>query len=287
MNSRMDKYQTLEKDKNINHRTQRNKKLYDEVQDMNIDYIDINVNDAIEITPDKELKKTRSDYQMKKEIEKILPSEAQQQDKKEEIKQKQERVYDINEILKLARDNKLFEEEKNKKYAINTEYNILTKLDINKINDKEDMTKESLRNLINSIYQTEDEIYKTTRMDVLEDKDENNAPKENNSIEETTNTNDLLGDLMTKDEDEMIINTEISKEILDIKESKPSSKDITITDVKLKDNLKEAQETDEDIEENILEEDKKSKTLLVVVIIIVIILLAIAGYLFYKYFGTL
>ena len=41
MNSRMDKYQTLEKDKNINHRTQRNKKLYDEVQDMNIDYIDI------------------------------------------------------------------------------------------------------------------------------------------------------------------------------------------------------------------------------------------------------
>ena len=287
MNSRMDKYQTLEKDKNINHRTQRNKKLYDEVQDMNIDYIDINVNDAIEITPDKELKKTRSDYQMKKEIEKILPSEAQQQDKKEEIKQKQERVYDINEILKLARDNKLFEEEKNKKYAINTEYNILTKLDINKINDKEDMTKESLRNLINSIYQTEDEIYKTTRMDVLEDKDENNAPKENNSIEETTNTNDLLGDLMTKDEDEMIINTEISKEIFDIKESKPSSKGITITDVKLKDNLKEAQEEDEDIEENILEEDKKSKTLLVVVIIVVIILLAIAGYLFYKYFGTL
>ena len=287
MNSRMDKYQTLEKDKNINHRTERNKKLYDEVQDMNIDYIDINVDDAIEITPDKELKKTRSDYQMKKEIEKIIPSEAQQQDKKEEIKQKQERVYDINEILKLARDNKLFEEEKNKKYAINTEYNILTKLDINKINDKEDMTKESLRNLINSIYQTEDEIYKTTRMDVLEDKDENNAPKENNSIEETTNTNDLLGDLMTKDEDEMIINTEISKEILDIKESKPSSKGITITDVKLKDNLKEAQETDEDIEENILEEDKKSKTLLVVVIIVVIILLAIAGYLFYKYFGTL
>ena len=110
MNSRMDKYQS---DNNssvaVKERTRKNKHLYDEIQNMNIDYINIDVNDAKIITSDNINKKTRADYQRIREIESILPQE-KKEIQRVERQRKEERVYDINEILRLARNNKLFEE---------------------------------------------------------------------------------------------------------------------------------------------------------------------------------
>lgn len=68
-----------------------------------------------------------------KELEDIMPIRSKQETVIEPKENKQERVYDINEILRQAKENKLFQED-DRKRLINTEYNILTKLDIEKIN---------------------------------------------------------------------------------------------------------------------------------------------------------
>lgn len=291
MNSRMEKYQTGSNNVAVKERTAKNKRLYEEVQDMNIDYIDINVNDAIEIIPEKTLKKTRSDYQMRKEIEKIIPSEKKEFQEPEKVK-KEQRVYDINEILKLARNNKLFEDDQ-KKRLLNTEYNILTKLDIEKINDSEELTKESLKQLIDTIYQNEDNNTKK------QDSTKNNFKTNNQTSQQESQSEDLLSDLIADEKEEMIINEEISKKILDRPEttSLNTKEDTTTTELDLTNKekekksakLKKAKNTDLELDEdeNLLDEDAKSKGMLIAIIIIVVLLLAAGGYLFFKYFGTI
>ena len=145
MNSRMDKYQT---GTIVKERTVRNKKLYENVPDVNVDYITLE--NGIEIKPSSSLKNKRSDYQKMKELEDIMPIRSKQETVIEPKENKQERVYDINEILRQAKENKLFQED-DRKRLINTEYNILTKLDIEKINQAKDLKKEDLKNLIDQI----------------------------------------------------------------------------------------------------------------------------------------
>lgn len=274
MNTRMDKYQIDDSSISLKQRTVKNKKLYEEVQNMNIDYIDIDVNDVIEITPDKKLKRNRHDYQMRREIEKIIPSE-KEETVLEKTTPKEERIYDINEILRLARNNKLFDD--NKKRLINTEYNILTKLDIEQINQTEDISKEGLRKLIDEIYQNEENTVEKSMLD-------DDGKKPNDSCDDG-----LLSDLIDDDlKDEIVIDEDISKDILDktdIKvdnlEIKQALKENTNSVVKLTDNI------DDTSDEVILEEVRKSKTLLVVTIVIVLVLFGVGTYLYYNFFGTI
>ena len=275
MNSRMDKYQQDDGGVAIKERTRRNKHLYEEIQNMNIDYINIDVNDAKIITNENMNKRTRADYQKIRELERILP-----QEKKEIIKverpKKEERVYDINEILRLARNNKLFEDY-NKKRLINTEYNILTKLDIDTISEHEDMTKEGLKKLINKIYQNEEnEKEKTLTKKLTENEEEK----------------DLLSDLMveekeddvTLEQEEIVIDEEISKKILEDSDNEEVELDTT-EENEVIEKIKEQDDTISD--EELIIEETKSKKMLVAVIIIVVLLLAVGAYLFIKYFGTL
>ena len=152
MNARMSKYST---ESGTKKRTQKNEKLYSELGNMNIDYVDIDVDNAVELSSSAYGRTSREDYQKQRELNKILPSNRERVNKEPEyVEPKEDRVYDINEILKMARQNKLFENS-DKKRLINTEYNILTKLDVASL-ENEEMKKEDLRSLIDDIYEKEE-----------------------------------------------------------------------------------------------------------------------------------
>lgn len=279
MNSRMQRYTN---EQPTNRRLDKNRRLYDKVQDMNIDYIDINVDNAIELNMNSTKPKTRQDYQLRKELDTIMPrrSDNYQTAIKEEQIPREEKVYDINEILKLARENKLFQDESHKKRLINTEYNILTKLDIESLDKQEGYSKESLRKLIDEIYEKE--------------KKPEVKPKRRTRSEEP----DLFDDLKPTDFE---LKADISGKILDKKEDREklektlakklekTNKLYTKIDDKTLSEYKTKEINDDTINTNtdtldLTEEFKTSKGLLVFVIILVIVLLAVGGYVFYKYF---
>ncbi len=304
MKARMEKYDTNTENKK---RTARNENLYSEVGNMNIDYVDIDVDNAVELNPTKSGRTSREDFQKQRELNKILPSNREKTNNMQEYTEtKEDRVYDINEILSMARQNKLFEDSE-KKRLINTEYNILTKLDVDKL-ENETMKKEDLRSLIDNIYEKE-------------------APKSPEKVkkysrsEEARLLNDLFEDTITKDN--INLQEELSKEILDKNEEEadeetkeqvneeeevvatqiiPKSDDMADTttmydfgiDKKSKKkkekpknmlegvDLKEAKESADDQDEYI--EEKESKILIVAIVIVVILILVTCGFFVYEYF---
>ena len=113
MNARMEKYTN---DNTATRRTKKNEKLYSEVSNMNIDFVDIDVDNALELNPTKSGKASRADFQKQRELNKILPNREERSYSEEQyIEPKEDRVYDINEILKMARENKLFEDKEKKR----------------------------------------------------------------------------------------------------------------------------------------------------------------------------
>lgn len=281
MNSRMNKY--VNNSTTIKKRTQKNEKLYDKVLDMSIDYVDIDVNNAIELNPNNTSKSTREDYQKQKELSKILPrNEKPEAYVKQEVEPKENRIYDINEILELARKNKLFEDSE-KKRLINTEYNILTKLDIDNL-DSEDMKKEDLKSLINDIYEKE----KPVKVKKYSKKDEDAL------------LNDLFDDYEPDNDlkEELRLQEELSKEILDKntksesletpKEEKPSKLLDEIVDEEDTKKAKKKKEADkivkEEMTDEMIEEVKEGKGLLIAIIVVVILILLTGAFFVYEYF---
>lgn len=266
MKARMEKYVTT----STKSRTSKNEKLYDEVQDMNIDYVNIDVNNALELNPNKNHRSSREDFQKQRELNKILPrNEEKQRIIDEEVEPKENRIYDINEILKLARENKLFED-KDKKRLINTEYNILTKLDIENL-ENEEMKKEDLKSLINDIYQKEEPI----------------KPKSYSRKEEEALLNDLFEDYHEEKEvkEELELKEELSKEILDKNEEQ---EEVKINDSEKKEEIIEETEETESIKQVEMSDDcievKEGKGLMIAIIIITILILLTGAFFVYEYF---
>ena len=196
MKARMEKYDV---DTSVKKRTTKNEKLYSEVGNMNIDYVDIDVDNAVELNPTKSGRTSREDFQKQRELNKILPKSSEVSDDTQEyVEAKEDRVYDINEILSMARKNQLFEDSE-KKRLINTEYNILSKLDVGQL-ENENMKKEDLNSLIDDIYEKEapKKVKKT---------------KKYSRSEEARLLNDLFEDTITKDN--INLQEELSKAILD------------------------------------------------------------------------
>jgi len=281
MKARMEKYNTNTTTKT---RTNRNERLYDEVQDMNIDYVNIDVSNAIELNPNKNAKSSREDFQKQRELNKILPkNEERTKYINQEVEAKEDRIYDINEILKLARQNKLFEDTE-KKRLINTEYNILTKLDIHNL-ETEDMKKEDLRSLIDDIYAKEKPV-----------KEKKYARKEEDRL-----LNDLFDDYDEKTEpvEEIKLKEELSQEILDktneqivdnykddYEEDKEEPKISELEEIKEEKEIKK--ESHHEIEDTEMSEDyieiKEGKGLLIAIIIVTILILLTGAFFVYEYF---
>ena len=263
MKTRMDKY-----DENTSSlRSEKNKRLYDEVLDMNIDYVDIDVNNVIDLSSNKKTG-AREEYKKQRELNYFMPNEKKSREYIDNtLENKEDRVYDINEILKLAKENKLFDSDSSKKRMINTEYNILTKLDLDEVTNKE-YSKENLHELIDTIYEKE----KTTK-------------KKENILHEKEDLSSS-DDLLNLKEDTVNLNEDISKDILDK----------TITEVAPKVEKDEEKEEQEDKKEETdtvngmtetIEIDEGISKKLLFIIIFVLILLGVSAYIILKYFNII
>lgn len=263
----MEKYDTAPE---VKQRTKRNERLYSEVQNMNIDYVNIDVNNAVDLSISNDSKSSREDFQKQRELDKILPRKQEiSKHTKQEVIPKEERIYDIDEILKLARENKLFEETE-KKRLINTEYNILTKLDVQSLQNDE-MNKEELRSLIDNIYEKEKPI---------------KTKKYPRKVEER-----LLSDLFDEPieekkelEEELKLKEELSQKILD-KQEETNANEVSVSKNEEKEDdskFEEKEEESEDLEDFI--EEKEGKGLLIAIIVVTALIILTCGFFVYEYF---
>ena len=169
--------------------------------------------------------------------------------------QKEERIYNIDEILKKAKEE---HHQEDKKRLLNTEYNILTKLDLEKVKNNTGFNKDHYKKIIDDIYE-EQESYDDGK-DLFDDLIDKNEPKEEKKKEQETKE--------TEDNKE---------EIKDVKDD--TSKLVTKIEVTKEMKLNE----DEDLEED----NEKRNPLLTIIIILVVLLLLAAGYLIVKYFDII
>lgn len=293
MNARMEKYTS---DNSIKKRTQKNENLYSEVSNMNIDYVDIDVDNAMELNPSGS-RTSREDFQKQRELNKILPSHREEHNYKENVVEpKEDRVYDINEILKMAREDKLFEDSE-KKRLINTEYNILTKLDVASL-ESDEMKKEDLRSLIDDIYEKEapkkdEKIKKYSRSEeakLLSDLFEEDPTMEKVELEEGLSKAILSnGEEETeekqeseKEEEEEVVATQILPKD-DTMTSTTTMYDFGLEKKKKKDKKKKKEKLEQEVEDD-FEEEKEGKFLVVAIIIVVLLILATVGFFLYEYF---
>ena len=313
MSTRMEKHDSKTKS-----RMARHEGLYDKVGDITINYDFIDVDNAVELNPSKDNKYSREDYQKQKELNKILPNKpSAKKTISEDVIPKEDRVYDINEILKAAKseENEKLSDDSSKR-LINTEYNILTKLDIKDL-DKENYRKEDLKSLIDDIYKKEEpkkmkQFKRKSEEELLADLYEDN----------NDNGEDLLEDLKVKEElskDILDSNDEgtvpITEEIKDLGENKPDNKEIPESyhknedeeEMFLFDDLKEQKkakkekkkkkkekrkELEADIKEEAIKEDginydnieKDGKGLLIAIIVVVILIILTVLFFLYEYF---
>lgn len=272
--SRMDRYETS----SVKERTEKNRKLYEMVTDIDVDYIDVNNATVIDNNWDNN-NLTRTEYQQRKEIDKLIKKEPESEKIISVTEKNDDRIYDINEILKLARENKLFSHDDDKKRLINTEYNILTKLDISKIEEK-DASKENLRELIDTIYgNSKTETVKETKKEVpgglLDD-----------LVEETVLSEETSKDILDKEISKTIIldkDDESSIKLLEVDNLKEKEEDNSL--IKLDEDKKEEKELDDEDDEDELDlELSKGRKALIFIIIVVVLILLAGAYLFYKYF---
>ena len=187
-------------------------------------------------------------------------------------------MYDIDEILKIAKDNNLFENEE-KKRLINTEYNILTKLDVGSLQNEE-MKKEDLRSLIDDIYE----------------KERPSKPKVYSKKEEDR----LLSELFEDDDksnldEELDLKEELSKQILDnsvseekVEEAEPLA--VKIEEKKSVDDSKACSD-EKEIKDNVVNEmtddfieEKEGKGLLIAIIVVIVLILLTCCFFVYEYF---
>lgn len=296
----MEKYDV---DTGLKQRTKKNENLYSEVQNMNIDYVDIDVDNAVELTPSSG-RKSREDYQKQRELNKILPNNREQVNISDTVVEpKEDRVYDINEILKMARENKLFEEN-DKKRLINTEYNILTKLDVGTL-ENDEMKKEDLRSLIDDIYEKEKPIEKEKPNNYThseEDKLLSDLLEDTNTIKSDIELDeDISKKILDKEEDDTLINTKdkdsetIATQITPKEEPKleNSMYDFGL-DKKSRKKEKKAKNLLEGVdlekereaakEEDDYEDEKEGKGLVIAIVIVVILILLTCAFFVYEYF---
>lgn len=149
MGSRMEKYENNQPTS----RMSKNRSLYEEVDRIDVGYIDLKESNVLEI-PTKDVNrkiKTREDYKRYRDLDGII-NVPKEEKTSVLVKEKEERIYDINEILKRAKEE--LHEEETKKRLLNTEYNILTKLDLENIEklEKNELKEEDFKKIIEEAY---------------------------------------------------------------------------------------------------------------------------------------
>lgn len=261
MVSRMERYDSSKDDVKITKRSDKNKLLYDQVSisEMNPEYIDINTTNVFEINSLNDSIKKRSSYQKLRTLDDVFEKEKTMTKEEDTPIQKEERIYNIDEILKKAKEE---HHQEDKKRLLNTEYNILTKLDLEKVKNNTGFNKDHYKKIIDDIYE-EQENYDDGK-ELFDDLIDKNESKEEIQTEQETKEKE-----------------DNKEEIKDVKED--TSKLVTKIEVTKEMKLNEDENEDEDLEED----NEKRNPLLTIIIILVVLLLLAAGYLIVKYFDII
>jgi len=151
MVTRMERYNNSLEDVKITKRSDKNKDLYEKVKvtEMNPEYIDINTTNVYEIGSINDVTKRRSSYQKLRSLDDVLEKERTITPLEEKPLPKEERLYNIDDILKKAKETYKDEE---KKRLLNTEYNILTKLDLDKVTSNDGFSKDHYKKMVDDLY---------------------------------------------------------------------------------------------------------------------------------------
>ena len=151
MVTRMERYNNSLEDVKITKRSDKNKDLYEKVKvtEMNPEYIDINTTNVYEIGSINDVTKRRSSYQKLRSLDDVLEKERTITLLEEKPLPKEERLYNIDDILKKAKETYKDEE---KKRLLNTEYNILTKLDLDKVTSNDGFSKDHYKKMVDDLY---------------------------------------------------------------------------------------------------------------------------------------
>ena len=210
MTSRMDRYQDTKEKPRVTSRREKNQNLYQDFYNKTrfTEVKELDERPVIDLSQLEMKKRTRENYHKLKEFEDLIIREPQK--KKDDLsvffQEDENKVYDINSILLEAKKNREEIDELEKKRRLrNTEYNILANLKPNEVEEykqkimgkKQALEEEtdSLQELINTI------TSKSMRKDI-------------DKLQSSDDNNELLSDLLPKDQNETIITESISKEIL-------------------------------------------------------------------------
>lgn len=273
MVTRMERYNNSLEDVKIAKRSDKNKDLYEKlkVADMNPEYIDINTTNVYEINSLNDVTKKRSSYQKLRSLDDVLEKERTITPLEEKPLPKEERLYNIDEILKRAKETY---KDEDKKRLLNTEYNILTKLDLDKVTSNDGFNKDHYKKMVDDLY-SEKEIKQDDGKELFADlmEDENKEIKKEKIKPE-----------VIKEPDKEVVkeNIESEKEEKKQEEVKETTGDF-VTKIEVTKEMKVNNEEDDEDEEFI----EKRSPLLTIIIILVVLLLLAAGYLVVKHFGII
>lgn len=272
MVTRMERYNNSLEDVKIAKRSDKNKDLYEKlkVADMNPEYIDINTTNVYEINSLNDVTKKRSSYQKLRSLDDVLEKERTITPLEEKPLPKEERLYNIDEILKRAKETY---KDEDKKRLLNTEYNILTKLDLDKVTSNQGFNKDHYKKMVDDLY-SEKEIKQDDGKELFADLMEEDSKIEKQEIKEEEKI---------KEPDKEVVkeNIESEKEEKKQEEVKETTGDF-VTKIEVTKEMK-VNEDEEDEEEFI----EKRSPLLTIIIILVVLLLLAAGYLVVKHFGII
>lgn len=275
MVTRMERYNNSLEDVKITKRSDKNKDLYEKVKvtEMNPEYIDINTTNVYEIGSINDVTKRRSSYQKLRSLDDVLEKERTITPLEEKPLPKEERLYNIDDILKKAKETYKDEE---KKRLLNTEYNILTKLDLDKVTSNDGFSKDHYKKMVDDLY-SEKEIKQDDGKELFADLMED----ENKEIKKEEMKPEEIKEEKIKEPDKELVKENIESEK---EEDKETTGDF-VTKIEVTKEMKvNEDEEDEDEDEEFIE---KRSPLLTIIIILVVLLLLAAGYLLLKHFGII
>lgn len=241
---RMDRYQETSDEPKLT-RSNQNQELYDSIGSNTryTNFSDVTNANAIDISGEKNYK-TREGYHQLKEYKEVIPTprvKKELEEFKSLYQDKENKVYDINNVLEEARKNRLEKDAlEDKRNLKNTSYNILTSLNPEELEKFRQEKKEKV------IHPSDDELREL--IDTITSKTLAGDIKAASS---------LLSDLMATSIMEQIGREEDDAEDEDeVKEETISDEKIKIEDIK---KLAEATEEDDDEEIRIVEVKKETK----------------------------
>ena len=290
MTSRMDRYNQTAR--GISSRTIKNQQLYKELYSnkMYTEFTDIEKDNVMEINVNSE--KTPMNRRSDASRTKMFYEKNNNDNTKDRLsinssyqrifETDEEKSYNINDILEFARKNRTDIDEAEKKRKIKSaEYSILSDLSQEKLKEFQEKKEkgiskndeENIEELIHTI--TSNSLRKKIDDQLLDDllpKDENDTLISKNLLEEIEN-----GKIDDIDDDtkEQVENTADLEKGLD-KSFYTRSMDLKREDLILK--------SDEDEQDTSFDEEKEGPLKIIVGILLIMMVLTVVGYIFYKYF---